>query len=229
MFLCETAYNGVMFSGYIISVSFGLEIVYGTKNMGNFIGMLSVAECTILLLLYLVYFILLAKFPRYFGEFVYYFRKKRATQQEDDKAGFCTVVNWKWYNILMVERIVVGLSLVFLLSVEVSPVVPIVVFLLLGAYAILRRPYLKTMHNVRFACNMLICIVILGIYLGYKKASFIDEHKSTVWLIMPIVVCILLIICLIYNVAILIYELVMKKRISQGKVELKEQEDFVNF
>jgi len=31
-----------MFSGYIIAVSFALEVIYGTKNMTGFIGLLSV-------------------------------------------------------------------------------------------------------------------------------------------------------------------------------------------
>ena len=82
---------------------------------------------------------------------------------------------------------------------------------MLGVYSILRRPYLKTMHNVRFACNMLICIVIQGIYLGYKKASINDQNKQSLWLIMPIVVCVLLIVCVIYNVAFLIFELFLEK------------------
>ena len=114
-------------------------------------------------------------------------------------------ISWKWYNILMVERILVGTCLVFLLSIELSPLVTIAVFLLLGAYTVVRRPYLKTMHNVRFACNMLICIAIQAIYLSYKKASLNDQNKLSVWLTMPIIVCILLIVCIIYNVAILIY------------------------
>ena len=74
--VCETAFNGVMFCGYIIAVSFALEVVYGTKNMVGFVGIFSVIECCVLLLLYFVYFALLIKFPEHFGEFVFCFRKK---------------------------------------------------------------------------------------------------------------------------------------------------------
>jgi hypothetical protein len=51
-----------MFSGYIIAVSFALEVIYGTKNMAGFIGILSIMECCVLLLLYAVYFFLIIKF-----------------------------------------------------------------------------------------------------------------------------------------------------------------------
>ena len=132
-------------------------------------------------------------------------------------------MSWKWYNILMVERILFGTCLVFLLSFELSPLVTIAVFLLLGAYTVIRRPYLKTMHNVRFVCNMLICVVIQAIYLSYKKASFNDQNKQSVWLVMPIIVCILLIICIIYNVAILIYELFMKYKKQQDNQNLNKE------
>ena len=132
-------------------------------------------------------------------------------------------MSWKWYNILMVERILFGTCLVFLLSFELSPLVTIAVFLLLGACTVIRRPYLKTMHNVRFVCNMLICVVIQAIYLSYKKASFNDQNKQPVWLAMPIVVCILLIICIIYNVAILIYELFMKYKKQQDNKNLNKE------
>lgn len=42
VFACESAFNGIMFSGYIIAVSFALEAIYGAKNMAGFIGVFSV-------------------------------------------------------------------------------------------------------------------------------------------------------------------------------------------
>lgn len=112
----------------------------------------------------------------------------------------------------MVERLVVGGFLVFLLSVELCLLVTIGLFLLLGAFVAVRRPYLKPMHNVRFVCNMLICIIIQAIYLGYKRATLRDQTKQAVWLSMPILVCVLLIICVVYNAVALVYELVRKPR-----------------
>ena len=77
------------------------------------------------------------------------------------------------------------------------------------------------MHNVRFVCNMVICIAIQVIYFMYKKSSFHDQNKHTIWLTMPLIVCILLLLCIIYNVVILIYEIIIKYKSNQGKMHLK--------
>lgn len=116
----------------------------------------------------------------------------------------------------MVERLVVGGFLVFLLSVELCLLVTIGLFLLLGAFVAVRRPYLKPMHNVRFVCNMLICIIIQAIYLGYKRATLRDQTKEQLWIIMPLVVCILLLICVIYNIIAVVYEMII--RVKQRKL-----------
>ena len=110
----------------------------------------------------------------------------------------------------MIERIAVGSGLVLLMDIELSALLAISVFFVLGLYVLFCRPYLKKMHNIRFICNMLICIAIQIIYLLYRKSSLQDQHTQPIWFLMPIVVCGLLIICLIYNVVILIYELCLR-------------------
>lgn len=77
----------------------------------------------------------------------------------------------------MIERIFIGGCLIFMIDVEMGLVLPIAVFFFILIVVVIRRPYLKLMHNVRFAVNMLICIAILAIYLGYKKANFADRNK----------------------------------------------------
>lgn len=59
---------------------------------------------------------------------------------------------------------------------------------------------------------MLICIAIQTIYLIYKKATFQVQIKEQIWLVMPLFVCILLLICVIYNVIALVYEMCNKAK-----------------
>lgn len=66
---------------------------------------------------------------------------------------------------------VVGMGLVFLYSVKLSNLFPIVVFLALGIATLILKPYIKRIHNIRFTCNMTICIVIQIIYLTYKLST----------------------------------------------------------
>ena len=118
----------------------------------------------------------------------------------------------------MIERILVGSCLVLLLSMELSPLVAMGLFLILVILTIIVRPYLRMRHNVRFACNMLVCIIIEGIYYGYKKATVNDRNKQLIWLAMPMIICILLLICIVYNVFTLIYDFC--KRNIDSKSEL---------
>ena len=118
----------------------------------------------------------------------------------------------------MIERILVGSCLVFLLSIELSPLIAMVLFLVLALLTIIARPYLMMRPNVRFACNMVICIIIQGIYFGYKKATVNDQNKQLIWLLMPMIICILLLICIIYNVFALVYDIC--KRTNDSKSEL---------
>jgi hypothetical protein len=59
----------LMFSGYIISVSFGIEVMYGIKNMADSIGPLSLALGIFVILIYVIIFVLKIVKSHYFGEF----------------------------------------------------------------------------------------------------------------------------------------------------------------
>jgi hypothetical protein len=56
-----------MFVAYSVTVSCGLEIMFGSKNMTDLIGKASVVEGGLLLLLFCVYFGLLIAKPNLFG------------------------------------------------------------------------------------------------------------------------------------------------------------------
>jgi hypothetical protein len=64
-----------MFSGYIVAVSFVLQIQYGIRNMPGIISILSLFDSGLIILLFVIYFILLIKVPKYFGEFATSFIK----------------------------------------------------------------------------------------------------------------------------------------------------------
>jgi hypothetical protein len=63
----EYTLMGLAFSGYITSVSFALEVMYGTKKTDDMIGGVSIVECAILLLMMVGYFVFLVLKPEFFG------------------------------------------------------------------------------------------------------------------------------------------------------------------
>ena len=95
-----------------------------------------------------------------------------------------------------------------LLETKYSSLLIILVFVLIGVLTAIRRPYFRFGHNIRFLCNLLICISIQTIYFCYG----LSEQKShKVWLIMPIVVCALLVICFVYNSVYLVYDIIRRE------------------
>lgn len=73
---CESAFNGIMFSGYIVSVSFILQFMFGIKKGLDLFGIVSMVECVILLASFILYFVLIIRAYNYFGEFVFEFRQR---------------------------------------------------------------------------------------------------------------------------------------------------------
>ena len=59
-----------MFSGYIAAVALTLQVQYGIKSMEGVIGIGSVVETCVIVLVFAIYFCLLIKVPQYFGEFI---------------------------------------------------------------------------------------------------------------------------------------------------------------
>lgn len=66
-FCSYTVFNGVMFSGYIIAVGLALEIKYGIIIISGLIPMLGVVMCSLSVLVYILYFILVLAKPKHFG------------------------------------------------------------------------------------------------------------------------------------------------------------------
>ena len=64
---CEYAFNGVMFSAYIMAVSFGLQMNYGMKNSVGMLGLGSMIGSGLSIVVFVVYSVLLFKLPQYFG------------------------------------------------------------------------------------------------------------------------------------------------------------------
>lgn len=60
--ICEYGFDGIMFSLYIISFSFSLQVLYGVKNMDQS-GKISIFICILMLILIIVYFVLIVCVP----------------------------------------------------------------------------------------------------------------------------------------------------------------------
>ncbi len=148
---------GLLFGGYIISVSFALEIMYGVKNTTDMVGKISLVECSILLVMILGYFVFLLLKPEYFGEFTESFKKDK--------------VSSKYYNFMLIERVLLGACLVVMLPIAMEGAVPSAIFLLTGIFVIVKRPYQENYHNYRVVSNMSISLIVEVIYLFYKITS----------------------------------------------------------
>lgn len=118
---------GLLFGGYIISVSFALQILYGVKDTSDMVGKISLVQCSILMLMILGYFVFLLLKPEYFGEFTESFKKDKLSS--------------KYYNFMIIERVLLGVCLVVMLPIALEGVVPSAVFLLTGAFVVVKKPY----------------------------------------------------------------------------------------
>ena len=108
----------------------------------------------------------------------------------------------------MAERIIIVVLLVAMMSVKLNDIIPLSIFVLLGLLILIKRPYLDKINNIRAATNMGICIVVEGTYLWYRTATTEAQHKSSFAFYAPLIVCILLLLCVIYNSIVLVFYLV---------------------
>lgn len=112
----------------------------------------------------------------------------------------------------MIERIIVGSCLVLLLNIQLSLLLNISIFLLLFLFAFIIRPYMNMKHNIFFCVSMLVCMIIQGIYLAYKMGLTNENSKANIWIILPLVVCILLLLFVIYGFVFLVISLIRSNR-----------------
>lgn len=61
---------------------------------------------------------------------------------------------------MLIERLLVGSCLIFLISSGIGAVVPLVVFIILGAIVLIKKPYKETYNNYRVIANMSILIAV---------------------------------------------------------------------
>jgi hypothetical protein len=118
---------GLMFSGYIIATSFALEMMFGIKDVSNFIGKVSVVEIILFMLAFCGYFAFIIIKPNFFGEFTDEFK--------NDK------VSPKFYNAMILERLVTGTGLVFLLNFDAEGALLMVIFIIAVVFIAVKRPY----------------------------------------------------------------------------------------
>jgi dipeptide/tripeptide permease len=181
---------GILFTGYLTAVSFALELMYGMKNNSDLIGKASLAECAVLLSLMVGYFVFLLLKPEFFGEFTDEFKKDRLSS--------------KYYNYMLFERLLVGSCLVFMLAANIGAVVPLAVLILTGIFIAVRKPYRENYHSYRAAANMAIAAIVMGVYLFYALTAA-ENRNSGIFLYLPLIVCGLLVVCVIYNAGAIIY------------------------
>ena len=101
----------------------------------------------------------------------------------------------------------VGSGLVFLLSVKVEAALPIAIFVATGIFVAVKRPYKENYHNNRVIANMTIAITVEGIYMGYRMIDPAKQGSSKIFFYLPFIVCGLLLICVIYNSAAIVYSI----------------------
>lgn len=77
----------------------------------------------------------------------------------------------------MLERIIVGSGLALLCNFDLGLLFPICIFLVFMVVSILFKPYATARNNSRFAANMLTSIIVLAIYVFYRKTS-LEEKNS---------------------------------------------------
>ena len=103
--------------------------------------------------------------------------------------------------------------LVFMLASKLSFLLVICVYAAFGVIVVLRRPYMKTHHNIRYILNVVIVIVIQIIYLGYNQQTMESQNKSSLYnKALPLIVVILLLVCVLYSAAAIIWEIICMYR-----------------
>lgn len=108
---------------------------------------------------------------------------------------------------MMIEKIIVGVGLVVMMKTNVGAVFPLAFALLSGAFIVFKLPYLRKYNNVRQISNMIIVLVIMGIYLAYGLTDSKTKNSSNIFFYLPLIVCALLILCVLYNGAAICYNI----------------------
>ena len=79
---------------------------------------------------------------------------------------------------MLVERLVVGSCLVFMLSISLEIIFPLVVYSLLLIFVIIKQPYDHAYNNKRNIANGVMILAIGAIFLYFSVSSNTEIHKS---------------------------------------------------
>ena len=111
-----------------------------------------------------------------------------------------------------------------LLSFSLEGIIPLLFFISMGALVLVKRPYAKPYNNVRVVANMVVCVAVESVYIWYRSANNEARHSSPSAFYLPLFVCILLLLAVLYNSVALIYQLVQTIRELATKNKLEEEE-----
>ena len=114
------------------------------------------------------------------------------------------------------ERIIVGSCLVFMMDLKFGLLLPISLFIVFIVETVILRPYNNQKHNIRFISNMVISIIVLVIYLAHNATDQNTHIQNQAWIYLPLVICVLLLICIIYSATFLIQSLIKRVITSQS-------------
>ena len=94
----------------------------------------------------------------------------------------------------------------------------------------IKQPYASRYNNIRLICNLVIVLAIGGIFMFYSLASVEEVHKD-IGIQLPIAICVLLLVCVLYGTVCIIYEIVkkirrMKSKSEEEKYKLEEESEF---
>ena len=100
--------------------------------------------------------------------------------------------------------LIIVVLLIYFLNIQLSLLLNISIFLLLFLFVFIIKPYMNMKHTIFFCVSMIVCMTIQGIYLAYKMGVTNENSKANIWIILPLVVCILFLLFVIYGFVFLV-------------------------
>lgn len=188
-FVFEFTFTGVMFCSYLIAIAFVVELVYGIQDSSSQFSTLSIAIAVVLAVFSVSYALLFCLWPQKFGEFSTMFVENKFFS--------------RMYPLMILERWATSACLIVAIATQLSVIGGIAMSVVLLISCLVLQFHKETSHRVRFAFNMGISAIVMGIYLAY---NLVDEQtkSSVIFLYLPLVVIGLLSMITLLNAAFLI-------------------------
>jgi hypothetical protein len=168
--------------------------------MTTMIGLISLGVCALMPIFVIAYGILLYKKPKMFRNYT------TESFKINFQSGFCL-------GTVCVSLII---SLIMTLGVDLKFAIPICIGVYTGIFIfiIIKKPYLGR-ANIRSCANIVILIAVMGMMTMYRVLDNNFRHNG-MGIYIPIAVLACLIICLCYNIPILIYNIVVNIKNNQN-------------